>query len=150
MQLTKEVPWEETHRYFDWHKLLWAQSGFSQLDLFAGAHGVPKPDVARFADDCNRRNRLVTLAPAAPITAIPISRLPDPAETDIQDYLALFLAELEQFLLLNEANLNATDVAVDLRLGGNQPPRPEYIDAVEQVLGQRGEAAGIRRVTIFL
>lgn len=150
MQLTKEVPWEETSRYFDWHKLLWAQLGFSHLDSFAKAHGVSKPDVDRFADDCNRRNRLATLYPAAPITAIPLSRLPDPEETDIQDRLALFLAELDQFLQLNQATLHATDVAVDLRLGGNQPPRPEYIDAVEQVLGQRGEEVGIRRVTIFL
>lgn len=60
------------------------------------------------------------------------------------------MAELDLFLLLSQADVHATDVAVDFRLGGNHPPRLEYTDAVGLVLGQRSGEAGIQRVTFFL
>jgi hypothetical protein len=73
------------------HVLVFAEDGFSALDIYGRAAGIRRRDLAAFAKAVNERNETGTLLPRVPLSAVPRRAVRD---IDVPADLEPFVTEL--------------------------------------------------------
>lgn len=91
----------------NYHVLTYAEEGFAPLNFHARQYGLDKDLLCKFADTVNERDEIGSLAPLAPISAIPRRLVRD---TKDSEELTQFI---QSFLEKNASTLKAESIIFD-------------------------------------
>jgi hypothetical protein len=140
-----EIVWEKTSDGSELgdHFLVFAEVGFSMLDIYTRRFELPGADLQRFVDEVNRRDEVGTLMPAAPISAIPRRAIRDSSDPGL---VARFVAEF--FAGVQEHGLAAPTLCINFATPSLGKHAREGLRAALEVLAVR-PFPGIGRVRVF-
>lgn len=118
------------------------------LDIYGRQHGLDIEVIREFADSVNRRKEAGSLHPNAPISALPRRYFREIEESDIPNHIEEFRRDFSEFITANRQTIRAKQVLIDLHVS----PRPvaaEYLSAIEEILRNHKDDAGIDEVVLF-
>ena len=149
MNITRQKQAADDPRFQSWHKLVVAEAGFSMLDIYGRhKHGLDIEVIREFADGINRRNEPGSLHPKAPVSALPRRYFREIEDSDIPNHIEEFRRDFTEFIAANRQTIQAKQVLIDLHVS----PRPvaaQYLLAIEEILENQKDEAGIDEVVLF-
>ena len=111
-------------------------------------HGLDIEVIREFADGINRRNEPGSLHPKAPVSALPRRYFREIEDSDIPNHIEEFRRDFTEFIAANRQTIQAKQVLIDLHVS----PRPvaaQYLLAIEEILENQKDEAGIDEVVLF-
>jgi hypothetical protein len=149
MNITRKVQDSTPEKWAGWHIITVAEAGFSMLDIY-GRHqnGLDIEVIRQFADRVNVQDKVGSLHPRAPISAIPQRFFREQVNSLDPKVLNDFKRQLTEFLGANQGTICARQILVDFHVCPAPVPR-SYIDATEEVFRLHEQDESIQEVVIF-
>jgi hypothetical protein len=150
MNITREGQDSTSKRWAGWHIITVAEAGFSMLDIY-GRHqnGLDIEIIRQFADRVNEQDKVGSLYPKAPISAIPRRFFREQENSLDPTVLNDFKRLLTEFLGTNQRNICARRILVDFHVCPSPVPH-RYVDATEEVFLHHEQDESIQDIVIFI
>jgi hypothetical protein len=133
---TQEDIWPSRGQY---HVLTYAEEGFAPLNIHTQETSLSKEELAAFADSVNARQKVGSLYPRIPLSAIPRGAVRSNRSAKVlQGYL-------EEFLKENATSIGATKLLLDFRT----PSVPAFVHTAVEAAVASAEALIIEELVII-